>query len=177
MWSNPLHLNHLEERRKTRENPKNLLTSRRLQKPKTPMLGEKTKERKNILAWYVRKTTSPNTCPHLVEVHQYLKRGGSPSQPVVLTNPFPQQQQMITQVPAPPPNGNAESSTTNVMMVKSMVALTTREKNYDSQEGEPSSKDPPSTTPPNGPLTLEKPWLLNLPSTLQKGYFDGPLII
>jgi hypothetical protein len=76
---------------------------------------------------------------------------------MVLTNPFPQQQQMITQVPAPPPGGNAESSSTNIMMVKSTVALSTRVKNYDSQEGEPSSKDPTSTIPPNGPLTLEKP--------------------
>jgi hypothetical protein len=75
---------------------------------------------------------------------------------MVLTNPSPQQPQMITQVPAPPSGGNVESSTTNVMMVKSRVALTTRENNYDSQEGEPSYKDPPSTTPPNGPLTLEK---------------------
>jgi hypothetical protein len=61
MWFNPLHLNNLEERRKIRVNPKNILTSRRVQKPKTPMLGEKTKERKNILAWYVRRTTSPKT--------------------------------------------------------------------------------------------------------------------
>jgi hypothetical protein len=64
---------------------------------------------------------------------------------------------MVTQVYAPPTEGNAESSTTKIMMVKSMVALSTRAKNYDSQEGATSYKDPPLTIPPNGPLTLEKP--------------------
>jgi hypothetical protein len=75
---------------------------------------------------------------------------------MVLTNPFPQQQKMITQVPAPPPEGNAESSTEIVMTVKSMVALKRRANNYDSAEGEPSSKDPPLILPPNGSLTFVK---------------------
>jgi hypothetical protein len=44
----------------------------------------------------------------------------------------------------------------NILMVKS-VAISTRAKNYDSPEGDSLPKDPPSTTPPNGPLTLEKP--------------------
>jgi hypothetical protein len=61
MWFNPFHLSNLEEIRKTRVNPKNILTNRRVKTPKTPMLGEKIKERRNILAWYVRKTTSPKT--------------------------------------------------------------------------------------------------------------------
>jgi hypothetical protein len=62
------------------------------------------------------------------------------------------------------------------MMVKSMVELSTRVKNYDSQEGEPSSKDPPSTLPPNGPLTLEKP--ASKPAIHPpKGYFNELPII
>ena len=41
-------------------------------------------------------------------------------------------------------------------MVKSMK-LSTRTKNYDSKDGNPPSKDPPTPNPPNFPLTLEKP--------------------
>jgi hypothetical protein len=44
MWSNPFHLSHPEARKKIRENPKTLLTNKRLQKPKTPMLGKKPKK-------------------------------------------------------------------------------------------------------------------------------------
>jgi hypothetical protein len=43
------------------------------------------------------------------------------------------------------------------MMVKYMVELSSQENNYYSHEGDISSKDPPSTTPPNVPLTFEKP--------------------
>ena len=43
--------------------------------------------------------------PKLKEVQQYVKE--HPNQPTLLTNPFPaQQQQVITQNPAPPPRGN-----------------------------------------------------------------------
>jgi hypothetical protein len=94
--------------------------------------------------------------PHIFQVHQYLKWGGSPYQSTVITNPFPQKQQMITQITTPPPRGNKESSYENIMMVKSTVELSTKVKNYDSQGGETSSKDPTLTIPPNGPLTLEK---------------------
>jgi hypothetical protein len=61
MWFNPVHLSNQEARRKIRVNPKNILIIRRVQKPNTSMLGEKTKERKIILAWYVRRNTSPKT--------------------------------------------------------------------------------------------------------------------
>ena len=95
--------------------------------------------------------------PHLADVHQYLERGGYPSQSTILTNPFPQQQKMFTRVPTPPPGGNVETLTKNSMMVKSMVALSSGAKKYETLEGETSSKDPPSNSPPNSPLTLEKP--------------------
>jgi hypothetical protein len=39
--------------------------------------------------------------PCLSKVHQYLERWVSPSLPMVLTNPLPQQQQMISQIPMP----------------------------------------------------------------------------
>ena len=80
---------------------------------------------------------------------------------------------MIAQTHTPSPEGNVESSTTNVLMVKSMVALNTRAKNYDSTEAEPSSKGPPPTSPPTGPLMLEK---MTFEPTIftPKGYFDGP---
>jgi hypothetical protein len=73
------------------------------------------------------------------EVNQFLKGG---PQPVVLTNPFPpQQQQMVAQNPSPlqegnvghPPQGDASSSAhrpEQVFMFKT-IDLTTRDKNYD----------------------------------------------
>jgi hypothetical protein len=63
---------------------------------------------------------------------------------------------MIAQTHIPPPGGNVESSTKNIWMVKSMVELKTRDKNYDSTEVEHSSKDPTPTSPPIGPLTVDK---------------------
>jgi hypothetical protein len=61
MRFNSFHLINPEERQKTRVNPKNLLTHNRVKTPKTPMLGEKIKERRNTIACYIRRTTSPNT--------------------------------------------------------------------------------------------------------------------
>jgi hypothetical protein len=68
-------------------------------------------------------------CPHHEEVTKFLK---GTSQPVVLTDPFPpQQQQMVAQTPSPLQGGNighshhgdASSSTTQVFMCKEMVSL------------------------------------------------------
>jgi hypothetical protein len=52
--------------------------------------------------------------------------------------------------------GNPNSLLVNILMVKH-VAISTRSKNYGSSESDCLCKDPPSTTPPNGPLTLENP--------------------
>jgi hypothetical protein len=60
------------------------------------------------------------------------------------------------QTQAPPLGGNPESPSVNMLMVKS-AAISTRSKNYDSPESDSLHKDPLSTTPPNGPLTLENP--------------------
>lgn len=51
-------------------------------------------ERINIPIWFVVKATKDYSC--LIEIKQYVK--GLPPQPMVLTNPFPpQQQQMVSQ--------------------------------------------------------------------------------
>lgn len=86
---------------------------------------------------------------HIMEAQQYVK--GGDSQPIVLTNLFPsQQQQMVAQTPAPLSGGTVGhsqqggmSSATNSMIVNSIVALSMRAKNYDTLEREPSSKDRP----------------------------------
>jgi len=74
-------------------------------------------------------------CPLLVEFHQYLEGGAYPYQPMVLTNTFArQQQQMVEKSPTAPPGGNARPASANIMMVKSMVESSPREKNYESME-------------------------------------------
>jgi hypothetical protein len=76
-------------------------------------------------------------CPHCEEVNKFLK---GTSQPVVLTDPFPpQQQQMVAQTPSPPQggnrghshHGNASSSISQVFMCKEVVSLMTKDKTYD----------------------------------------------
>lgn len=87
---------------------------------------------------------------------------GWASQPTILINTFPpQQQQMFEKTLAALIRGNVghfqhggESSTMNIMMVKYLVALSTLVKNYDTLVGEPYFKDPPSTSQPSGFLTL-----------------------
>ena len=48
-------------------------------------------------------------CPRLTDVCNYVKQQQPSSELVVLTNPFPAPQQMVSQVPTPP-SGSASSS-------------------------------------------------------------------
>jgi hypothetical protein len=129
MRLNPLHLNNLEVRRKTRVNPRNILTNRRVQKLLTPNQKGKLK----FPCMICIEDHHTKYCPHHEEVTKFVK---GTSQPTVLTDPFPpQQQQMVAQTPAPPQGGNtghshhgdASSSTAQVFMCKEMVSLMTRE--------------------------------------------------
>ena len=54
-------------------------------------------------------------CPHLNDVPNYVQQGQASSQPAVLTNPFPDPQQMVAQDFAPPSGGDSSSSTTILM--------------------------------------------------------------
>jgi hypothetical protein len=109
-----------------------------------------------------------------------------------LTHPFPQQQSLVAQNPAPPTGGNPNhppneeaSSSAHIYMFNG-IDLTTRTMTYDTPPGKPDKEkvttgttpDPPSTTvtPPSGPLQIEKPSfdsILHPPkSTIRKSTFN-----
>jgi len=105
-------------------------------------------------------------CPHLPDVCNYVKQGKLSSQPVVLTNPFPSPQHMVSQAAAPP-SGGASSSSVTILMIDAIICLSTQVKNYDQSEGRSTRNDTPSTSQPDCPLTLEKP-SFELPSHTSK---------
>jgi len=120
-------------------------------------------------------------CPHREEVKNKLK---GTSQPVVLTNPFPtQQQKIIAQNPTPPQGSNVGhphhgdvSSSTQVFVCKETISLMNRPKTYDTPpdgnaNGNGGALDKPSTSttpPPSLPLQI----VLHPPkSIIQKSVF------
>jgi hypothetical protein len=112
-------------------------------------------------------------CPLRNEVAKIFQ---GKSQPVVLTQPFPQQQSMVAQTPSPGgssshPNDEASSSA-HIYMFNG-INLNTLSKTYDTPgnpdkgkdtngtgtlpDPSPSSVSLPSVNPPSGPLQIEKP--------------------
>jgi hypothetical protein len=88
-------------------------------------------------------------CPHHDEVGKVFKGN---SQPVVLTQPFPQQQSLILQAPAPPVGGNPNhhhseeaSSSVHIYMFNG-IDLTTRTIAYDTLIKPDKEKIPNGTT-------------------------------
>jgi hypothetical protein len=97
------------------------------------------------------------------------------SQPTVLTQPFPQQQSMVSQTPSPGGSSNHpsndEASTSAHIYMFNEIDLTTRSTTYDTPakpdkgkvtngtllDPSPSSVSPPSVSPPSGSLQIEKP--------------------
>jgi hypothetical protein len=115
------------------------------------------------------------------------------SQPVVLTHPFPQKQSLVAQTPTPRGSSNQphdEASISAHIYMFNGVNLTTRSATYDtpvkpdkskttngsSPDPLPSVVNPPSVSPPSGPLQIEKPSfdsILRPPkSTIQKSTFN-----
>jgi hypothetical protein len=105
-------------------------------------------------------------CPRCVEVTKFLQGTGKPSTPVVLSQPFPSQQQaqMVIHDQAAP------STSSYVLMCtgdskKNEVAVATRAKDYSPSKHKvddmpPSLVQPsPPTSPPNSHLHLERPGL------------------
>jgi hypothetical protein len=96
------------------------------------------------------------------------------SQPVVLTQPFPQQQSLVAQTPTSGGSSNQPpddaSTSAHIYMFKG-VNITTRSATYDtpvkpdksktangsSPDPLPSVVNPLSVSPPSGPLQIEKP--------------------
>lgn len=124
-------------------------------------------------------------CPHRDEVTKFLK---GTSQPIVFTDPFPPQQQMVVENPTPPKVGNAgrppsgdASSSVLVLMCVETVNLTTRAKTYDSVlvkniVGEGIDQLSSSTPLDNGSLHIDRPistLVLRPPkSTVHKARFN-----
>jgi hypothetical protein len=128
--------------------------------------------------------------PHRNEVAKLFKGN---SQPVVLTQPFPQQQSLVAQTPTPGGNSNQphdEASTSDHIYMFNGVNLTTRSTTYDMPvkpdkskiaNGSaidllPSTVNPPSVSPPSEPLYIEKPSFDSIlcppKSTIQKSTFN-----
>ena len=98
-------------------------------------------------------------CPRHEKISKFLKSNPTT---VVLTDPFPSQQQLIDDMS----NQGTSSSTEEIRMMSSdTIDLNTRSHSYykpiKKKEENPSSEKVPSTSSPpslsNGPLIIEKP--------------------
>jgi hypothetical protein len=132
------------------------------EKPKTQPVDDKDKCKPRYPCLICGDDHYMKYCPRRVEVTKFLQGTGKPPTPVVLSQPFPSQQQaqlVIHDQPSP-------STTSYVLMCtgdskKNDVAITTRAKDYSPSKEKvddfpPSLVQlPPSTSPPNGPLHLE----------------------
>jgi hypothetical protein len=95
-------------------------------------------------------------CPRHAEVTRFLQGTETPPMPVILSQPFPSQQQaqlVIHDQPSP-------STSSYVLMCtgdskKNEVAVATRTKDYSPSKEKVDDKPPPSAPPPNGPLHLK----------------------
>jgi hypothetical protein len=101
-------------------------------------------------------------CPRRAEVTKFLQGTPKPSTPVVLSQPFPSQQQAQLVIQDQP----SSSMTSYVLMCtgdskQNNVALTTRAKDYTPSKEKVDDLPPalvqpsPATPPTNGPLHLE----------------------
>jgi hypothetical protein len=129
-------------------------------------------------------------CPHRDEVAKLFKGN---SQLFVLTQPFPQQQYLVSQTSMLGGSSNQphdEASKSAHIYMFNGVNLTTRSATYNMPvkpdkpkiangpppDPLPSSVNPPSVSPPSGPLQIEKPSfdsILRPPkSTIQKSTFN-----
>jgi hypothetical protein len=130
-------------------------------------------------------------CPHRDEVAKLFKGN---SQPVVLTQPFLHKQSLVAQTPTSGGSSNQphdEASTSAHIYMFNRVNLKTHSATYDmpvkpdklkiangpASDPLPSSANPPSVSPPFGPLHIEKPSfdsILHPPkSTIQKSTFNS----
>ena len=119
-----------------------------------------------------------NECPRHDNISKFLKSNPTP---VVLTNPFPSQQQLIDHMSNQGTSGSREEIK---MMSSDSINLNTHSHSYnkpiEKKDVNPSSKKVPSTSSPpslsNGPLVIDKPNLdliLRPPkTTLRKVVFN-----
>jgi hypothetical protein len=158
--------------------------------PQTPAAGKQPQRKPKFPCLICGDDHYTRDCPHRDEVAKIFKGN---SQPAVLTQPFPQQQSLVAQTPTPGGSSNQphdEASTSAHIYMFNGVNLTTRSATYDtpvkpdkpktangsSPDPLPSVVNPPSVSPPSGPLQIEKPSfdsILRPPkSTIRKSTFN-----
>jgi hypothetical protein len=132
------------------------------EKAKTQPVDDKDKRKPRYPCLICGDDHYTKDCPRRAEVTKFLQGTVKPPTPVILSQPFPSQQQaqlVIHDQPSP-------STTSYVLMCtgdskKNDVTLTTRAKDYSSSKEKvddippPLVQQSPSTSPPNGPLHLE----------------------
>jgi hypothetical protein len=101
----PLH-NNPGERRKQKINPKRVKIIMKIKKTQNPPpIADKKPQRKPKFPCLICGDDHyTRNCPHRDEVAKLFKGN---SQPVVLTQPFPQKQSKVSQALTPPAGGNA----------------------------------------------------------------------
>jgi hypothetical protein len=174
-------------RKKTKKNNNN---EQPKTQPQTPAAGKQPQQKPKFPCLICGDDHYTRDCPHRDEVAKIFKGN---SQPVVLTQPFPQQKSLVAQTPTPGGRSNQshdETSTSAHIYMFNGVNLTTRFATYDtpvkpdkskiangsSPDPLPSAVNPPSVSPPSGPLQIEKPSfdsILRPPkSTIRKSTFN-----
>jgi hypothetical protein len=178
-------------KKKTRNKPKkNNNNEQPKNQTQTPAAGKQPQRKPKFPCLICGDDHYTRDCPHRDEVAKIFKGN---SQPVVLTQPFPQQQSLVAQTPTPGGSSSQshdEASTSAHIYMFNKINLTTRTMTYDTPvkpdkpkttngslpDPSPSSVSPPSASPPSGPLQIEKPSfdsILHPPkSTIQKSTFN-----
>jgi hypothetical protein len=133
--------------------------------------GKNEKRKVNFLCKLCTDDHSTYQFPHLEESKKILAQ----QQPTVLTNPFPQEENMVqssssTNAPggnqvSPTPNANNEA--TNIYMMKSNDHLQTRDHNYGIPESAEKGKE---ASNPSNPLQIENTLGENM-TCIPKGVF------
>jgi hypothetical protein len=179
-------------KKKTKNKPKKNNTNEQPKTQTPPPATEKKPQRKPKFPCLICGDDHyTRDCPHRDEVEKLFKGN---SQPVVLTQPFPQQQSMVAQTPSPggssshPPND--EASTSAHIYMFNGIDLTTLSTTYDTPakpdkekvsngslpDPSPTTVSSPSVSPPSGSLQIEKPTfdsILRPPkSTIHKSTFN-----
>jgi hypothetical protein len=139
--------------------------------PQTPVAGKQPQWKPKFPCLICGDDHYTRYCPHRDEVTKIFKGN---SQPVVLTQPFPQQQSLVAQTPTAGGSSNQshdEASKSAHIYMFNGINLTTCTTTYDTPikpdkakpangslpDPLPSSVSPPSTSPPSQPLQIEKP--------------------
>jgi hypothetical protein len=162
----PLH-NNLSERRKRETKQRRTITTNNPKPNCKHLLVEKNHSKKPKLPCLIcNEDHYTRDFPHRDEVAKLFKGN---SQPAVLTQPFPQQQSLVAQTPTLGGSSNQppdDASTSAHIYMFNGVNLTTRFATYDtpvkpdksktangsSPDPSPSAINPPSVSPPFGPI-------------------------